>query len=137
MRMHKGAVALAALLALGTAAAHADMPKGTPSFEQMAGYAGPDRDQKLLAAAKAEGGELSVYHVYPALTKVVAAFSKKYASCATARFRRSLRSAAAFARPLVFWNFGIAIAARMPMITTTIRSSMSVKPVRVRGIGGS
>ena len=27
-------------------------------------------------------------------------------------------------------NFGIAIAARMPMITTTIRSSMSVKPLR-------
>jgi hypothetical protein len=28
----------------------------------------------------------------------------------------------------VFANFGIAIAARMPMMTTTIRSSMSVKP---------
>ena len=77
--MHKGAVALAALLALGAAATHAaDMPKGTPSVEQMAGYQGADRDQKLLAAAKAEGGELSVYHVYPALTKVIAAFSKKY-----------------------------------------------------------
>lgn len=77
--MHKRAVALAALFALGTIAAHAaDMPKGTPSVEQMAGYQGADRDQKLLAAAKAEGGELSVYHVYPALTKVIAAFSKKY-----------------------------------------------------------
>jgi iron(III) transport system substrate-binding protein len=77
--MHKRAVALAALLALGAAAPPAaDMPKATPSVEQMAGYTGPDRDQKLLAAAKAEGGELSVYHVYPALTKVIAAFSKKY-----------------------------------------------------------
>ena len=38
--------------------------------------------------------------------------------------------AAKFALPLVFMNFGIAIAARMPMITTTIKSSMSVKPRR-------
>ena len=77
--MNRGAVALATLLALATAAAHAaDMPKGTPSVEQLAGYQGADRGEKLLAAAKAEGGELSVYHVYPALTKVIAAFSKKY-----------------------------------------------------------
>ena len=79
MRMHTGAAALAALLALGTASARAaDTPKATPSVEQMAGYQGADREQKLLAAAKSEGGELSVYHVYPALTKVIAAFSKKY-----------------------------------------------------------
>lgn len=77
--MHKGAVALAALLAIGVATTRAaDLPKGTPSVEQMAGYQGADREQKLLAAAKAEGGPLSVYHVYPALTKVIAAFSKKY-----------------------------------------------------------
>ena len=56
----------------------AEMPKGTPSVEEMAAYQGADRTAKLLAAAKAEGGELAVYHVYPALTKVVAAFSKKY-----------------------------------------------------------
>jgi len=31
---------------------------------------------------------------------------------------------------LVLLNFGIAIAARMPMITTTISSSMRVKPLR-------
>ena len=30
----------------------------------------------------------------------------------------------------VFANFGIAIAARMPMMTTTIRSSIRVKPLR-------
>ena len=32
----------------------------------------------------------------------------------------------------VFANFGIAIAARMPMMTTTIRSSIRVKPLRFR-----
>jgi hypothetical protein len=30
----------------------------------------------------------------------------------------------------VFANFGIAIAAKMPMITTTINNSISVKPFR-------
>jgi hypothetical protein len=35
-----------------------------------------------------------------------------------------------YAFALVFANFGIAIAAKMPMITTTIKSSMSVKPLR-------
>ena len=30
----------------------------------------------------------------------------------------------------VFANFGIAIAARMPMMTTTISSSIRVKPLR-------
>jgi flagella basal body P-ring formation protein FlgA len=77
--MHKWALALGAVLVLGTAATHAaDMPKGTPSVGEMAGYQGADRGQKLLAAARLEGGELSVYHVYPALTKVIAAFSKEY-----------------------------------------------------------
>src|ERR1019366_501574 len=51
-----------------------------------------------------------------------------YDSSAVARFRRSLFSAAAFAFPFVFWNLGIAIAAKIPMITTTISSSISVKP---------
>ena len=79
MTMHKWALALGAVLVLGTAATHAaDMPKGTPSVGEMAGYQGADRGQKLLAAARLEGGELSVYHVYPALTKVIAAFSKEY-----------------------------------------------------------
>lgn len=67
------AVALAAPAALA-----ADLPPGTPPVEEMARYAGPDRAAKLLAAAKSEGGELSVYHVYPALTQVTAAFTKKY-----------------------------------------------------------
>src|SRR5207237_10492641 len=42
--------------------------------------------------------------------------------------RRSDFIAATYALSFVFANFGIAIAARMPMITTTIRSSISVKP---------
>ena len=79
MRMHAWAAALAALLSTGAVVtAAADMPKGTPSVEKMAEYQGADRTEKLLAAAKAEGGELTVYHVYPALTKVIAAFSKKF-----------------------------------------------------------
>src|SRR6185503_2777760 len=42
--------------------------------------------------------------------------------------RRSDFIAATYALSFVFANFGIAIAARIPMMTTTIRSSMSVKP---------
>ena len=33
---------------------------------------------------------------------------------------------------LVLANFGMAMAARMPMITTTMSSSMSVKPLSER-----
>src|SRR6266516_615891 len=42
--------------------------------------------------------------------------------------RRSDFIAATYALSLVFANFGIAIAARIPMMTTTIKSSMRVKP---------
>src|SRR3982750_4388422 len=45
--------------------------------------------------------------------------------------RRSDFIAATYALVFVLANFGIAIAARMPMITTTIRSSISVKPLRM------
>src|SRR4051812_11953971 len=45
--------------------------------------------------------------------------------------RRSDFIEARYAFSFVFANFGIAIAARMPMITTTIRSSIRVKPLRV------
>src|SRR5687768_2324152 len=45
--------------------------------------------------------------------------------------RRSDFIDARYAFSFVFANFGIAIAARMPMITTTIRSSIRVKPLRV------
>src|SRR2546425_1555518 len=37
-----------------------------------------------------------------------------------------------YAFSFVLANFGIAIAARMPMITTTISSSISVKPLVLR-----
>ena len=65
----RAAAALLAVLALGPAFA---------SVEEMAAYQGPDRAAKLLAAARAETGDLTVYHVYPALTRVIAEFSKKY-----------------------------------------------------------
>src|SRR3954464_8947650 len=57
--------------------------------------------------------------------------SEKYDSSAVTRLRRSDFIAAMYAFDLVFANFGIAIAARMPMITTTMSSSMRVKPRRV------
>src|SRR5438132_6617284 len=56
--------------------------------------------------------------------------SAKNASSAVTRLRRSDFIDARYAFSFVFANFGIAIAARMPMITTTIRSSISVKPLR-------
>ncbi len=40
-------------------------------------YQGADRHERLVAAAQKEG-ELTVYHVYPSLTVVMAAFTKKY-----------------------------------------------------------
>src|SRR5205823_10291168 len=56
--------------------------------------------------------------------------SAKYVSSAVTRLRRSDFIEARYAFSFVLANFGIAIAARMPMITTTISSSMSVKPLR-------
>src|SRR5436309_15885493 len=56
--------------------------------------------------------------------------SAKYASSAVTMFRRSDFIEAMYAFSFVLANFGIAMAARMPMITTTISSSMSVKPLR-------
>src|SRR3954463_11399049 len=50
--------------------------------------------------------------------------------------RRSDFIAVMYALPFVFANFGIAIAARMPMITTTISSSMRVKPLRFMHYSG-
>src|SRR5512133_4075667 len=58
--------------------------------------------------------------------------SEKYDSSAVTRLRRSDFIAAMYAFDLVLANFGIAMAARIPMITTTIRSSMRVKPRRFR-----
>src|SRR5881275_611496 len=60
--------------------------------------------------------------------------SAAYCSSYVARLRRSDFIAATYALSLVFANFGIAIAARIPMMTTTIKSSISVKPFLVRDI---
>jgi iron(III) transport system substrate-binding protein len=49
-----------------------------PGPRELALYQGADRHDKLVEAAKKEGGELSVYHVYPNLPVVMAAFTKKY-----------------------------------------------------------
>src|SRR5574342_1141078 len=56
--------------------------------------------------------------------------SAKYASSAVTRLRRSDFIAAMCAFSFVLANLGIAMAAKMPMITTTISSSISVKPMR-------
>src|SRR6478735_2883249 len=58
--------------------------------------------------------------------------SAKYDSSAVTRLRRSDFMAVTYAFDFVLANFGIAIAARMPMITTTMRSSIRVKPLRAR-----
>src|SRR5207244_8710733 len=55
---------------------------------------------------------------------------RNLASSAVARLRRSDFIAPMYAFSFVLANFGIAIAARIPMITTTIKSSISVKPRR-------
>src|SRR3569623_1604410 len=57
---------------------------------------------------------------------------EKYASSDVAMLRRSDFSDARYAFSFVLANFGIAIAARMPIMTTTIRSSIRVKPLRIR-----
>ncbi len=55
--------------------AHAQDPGR--AARELALYQGADRHERLLELAKKEG-ELSVYHVYPALPAVIAAFTKKY-----------------------------------------------------------
>src|SRR5450432_4194193 len=62
---------------------------------------------------------------------------EKYASSDVAMLRRSDFSEARYAFSLVLANFGIAIAAKMPMITTTIKSSIRVKPLRRRSMFNS
>ena len=68
------AIAVALLLA-GTPAAVLAQPAGSRDLPL---YQGADRHDKLVEAAKKESGELSVYHVYPNLPVVMAAFTKKY-----------------------------------------------------------
>src|SRR5256885_3882416 len=65
-----------------------------------------------------------------ALAVVYLIESAKYASSAVTRLRRSDFIEARDAFSFVLANLGIAMAAKMPIITTTISSSMSVKPFR-------
>src|SRR3954470_24191474 len=58
--------------------------------------------------------------------------SAAYCSSYVAMLRRSDFIAATYALSFVLANFGIAIAARMPMMTTTTRSSIRVKPFLLR-----
>ena len=70
----------ALLLMLGTHPAlslAAEPAKGPATVAEIAKYQGADRHERLVTAAQKEG-ELSVYHVYPNLTLVMAAFTKKY-----------------------------------------------------------
>ncbi|HEX9276134.1 MAG TPA: extracellular solute-binding protein [Casimicrobiaceae bacterium] len=80
MTKHSIALAAAALSisACALQAFGADPVKGQLSVAEMAAYQGADRHERLVAAAKAEGGELSVYHVYPSLPVLMAAFTNKY-----------------------------------------------------------
>src|SRR5881275_115250 len=74
--------------------------------------------------------EPAVGGVVQAMLALYLTESAKYASSAVTRFRRSDFMEAMYAFAFVLANFGIAMAAKMPMMTTTISSSMSVKPLR-------
>src|SRR6185295_5395335 len=75
---------------------------------------------------------VEVAYIVAGSAVVYAVLSAKYASCAVIRLRRSDFIVARYAFSFVLANFGIAIVAKMPIMTTTIRSSISVKPLRVK-----
>jgi iron(III) transport system substrate-binding protein len=75
--MKSGWKSVAAAGLLGLACLHAAAQDAATKARELALYQGADREQRLVEAAKKEGG-LSVYHVYPALTQLIDAFSKKY-----------------------------------------------------------
>ena len=62
--------------ALATSAAPAFAQDAGKAARDLALYTGADREARLIELAKKEG-ELSVYHVYPALPAVMTAFTKK------------------------------------------------------------
>jgi iron(III) transport system substrate-binding protein len=64
-------------LALPAALMAAQIPSAFAADPSWGTYAAADRNAKLVEAARKEG-TLTVYHVYPALTAVAAAFTKKY-----------------------------------------------------------
>src|SRR5512142_3120900 len=79
--------------------------------------------------------------LYCRLAVVVAyvTLSAKYDSSAVTRLRRSDFIDAMYAFSFVFANFGSAMAARRPIMTTASRSAISVKPfvLRIRSPSGS
>jgi iron(III) transport system substrate-binding protein len=78
--MHKRLFITTLLAVLAPLVAQPALAQDNAKVEQaraLAMYQGADRDAKLVAEAKREG-ELSIYHAYPALTKILDAFSKKY-----------------------------------------------------------
>jgi iron(III) transport system substrate-binding protein len=68
---------MAATLALAALPAAVRAQDAGKAARDLALYQGPDREARLVELAKKEG-ELSVYHVYPALPLVMAAFTRKY-----------------------------------------------------------
>lgn len=70
-------MALAGAASLGAGRVWAQATDPGKAARDLALYQGPDRETRLVELAKKEG-ELSVYHVYPALPVVIAAFTKKY-----------------------------------------------------------
>ena len=55
----------------------AEPAKAPLTLQEIATYQGPDRQERLIEGAKKEG-ELMVYHAYPQLASIMAAFTKKY-----------------------------------------------------------
>src|SRR6266487_294130 len=86
--------------------------------------------ERLLPVVTQKLTEPAVGGVVHATELLYLTESAKYASSAVTRFRRSDFMEAMYAFAFVLANFGIAMAAKMPIITTTINSSMSVKPLR-------
>lgn len=78
--MHKRLFITTALAVMASLAAQPALAQDKAKIEQarvLALYQGADREAKLVAEAKREG-EITIYHAYPALTKVIDAFGKKY-----------------------------------------------------------
>src|ERR671910_2735827 len=84
-----------------------------------------------MVCAKQTEAAVGVHGFAPLWAVAYVAKSAKWPSCAETKLRRSVFMLAIFALSFVFANFGIAIAAKMPMITTTINSSIRVKPLRL------
>src|SRR6266550_3099066 len=86
---------------------------------------------RVLPVVVQNATEPAVGGLVQATTVLYFTESAKYASSAVTRLRRSDFIEAMYAFSFVFANFGIAMAARMPIITTTISSSIRVKPLRL------